>query len=136
MLADAIREVLPVLRAEAEAMMVDSCTVTRADGGTQMDPVTLEEVPTSTTVWSGKCRVQRSGALSPREASGAAGFEFGIDSILVQLPVSATGIKRGDVLTVTDANGDPDLLNVKATVQANMAKTHATKRTLVCEEVS
>ena len=136
MLADAIREVLPVLRAEAEAMMVDSCTVTRADGGTQMDPVTLEEVPTSTTVWSGKCRVQRSGALSPREASGAAGFEFGIDSLLIQLPLSATGIKRGDVLTVTAATGDPDLLNVKATVQANMAKTHATKRTLVCEEVS
>ena len=135
MLADAIREVLPVLRAEAEAMMVDSCTITRADGGTAMDPVTLEEVPTYAAVWSGKCRVQRSGALSPREQSGAAGFEFGIDSLLIQLPLSATGIKRGDVLTVTDATTDPDLLDVKATVQANMAKTHATKRTLVCEEV-
>jgi hypothetical protein len=41
-------------------------------------------------------------------------------------------------VTVTEvaANTDPDLLGLVATVQANLTKTHPTKRTLVCEVVS
>ena len=138
MLGDDIAAALPGLRAQAESMMTDAGLVKRGNGGTTMDPETLEEVPTFDTVWSGPCRVQRSGALSPREASGAAGFEFGIDSLIAQLPISATGIRRGDVFVVTavGAGSDPDLLDTAATVQGNLAKTHATKRTLVCEEVS
>jgi hypothetical protein len=125
-------------RIAAETLMRDTCAVTRATGATAIDPVTLAEVPVTEAVWSGACRIQRSGALSPREVSGAAGYEFGIDSVLAQLPIDATGIRRGDVLEVTAVGDvtDPDVLGIKATVQANLAKSHATKRTLICEEVS
>ncbi len=137
-LGDALTAALPELRQQAESLMVDSCTVTRATGATTLDPVTLAEVPVFAAVWSGACRIQRSGALSPREVSGAAGYEFGIDSVMAQLPIAATGIQRGDVLEVTAVGPvtDPDVLGMKATVQANLAKSHATKRTLICEEVS
>lgn len=136
MLADAIRAALPELRAEAERTMVDSCTIRRPNG-TTLDPETLEEVPAYLDVYAGPCRVQRSGALSPGEQAPG-GYEFGVDAVLSQLPLSATGILRGDVFTVTAVGdiSDPDLLDVVATVQANLTKTHATKRTLVCEQVA
>lgn len=138
MLGADIAAALPELRAHAESLMVDSATVRRIDpdNPTTTDPVTLEEVPNYVTVWSGPCRVQRSGALSQQETSPG-GYEFGVGSILAQLPLSATGIVRGDTLTVTAVGdiSDPDLVGVVTTVQANLTKTHATKRTLVCEEV-
>lgn len=136
MLGDDIAAALPLLRIEAERLMTDACRVKRKTGATP-GPL-LEEIPTYADVWSGPCRVQRSGALSPREASGAAGYEFGIDSLIAQLPIAAVGIRRGDVFEVTSVgpNSDPDLLDVEATVQGNLTKTHATKRTLVCEEVT
>jgi hypothetical protein len=121
-------------RAIAESLMVDTCTVTYIDG-TTWDENAGASVPNVVTVYSGKCRVQRSGAMSPREASTGTGYEVGIDAIVAQLPLSATGLRRGQTLTV-DTSQDPDLVGVKATVQANLAKTHATKRTLVCEEAT
>ena len=136
MIGDDLAAALPELRAQAESLMVDTCTVTFVDG-TTWDEDSGTSVPNVVTVYSGKCRVQRSGAMSPRESSTATGYEVGIDAIVAQLPLSATGLKRGHTLTV-DAVGsisDPDLVGVKATVQSNLAKTHATKRTLVCEEV-
>jgi hypothetical protein len=125
---------LPELRAQAESLMVDTCTVTYIDG-TTWDEDAGASVPNVVTVYSGKCRVQRSGAMSPREASTGTGYEVGIDAIVAQLPLSATGLKRGHTLTVNTSQ-DPDLVGVKATVQSNLAKTHATKRTLVCEEAT
>lgn len=124
-------------RAAAESMMVDACTVTYVDGST-WDEDAGASVPNVVTVYSGKCRVQRSGAMSPRESSTATGYEVGIDAIVAQLPLSALGIKRGHEFTVTAVGSisDPDLVGVKATVQSNLAKTHATKRTLVCEEAT
>jgi hypothetical protein len=123
-------------RVAAEALMVDTLTV-EAPNGTTLDPDTLEEVPAWTSVYEGPGRVQRPGALSPRE-DVAGGYEFGVKAILAQLPLTATGITAGARVTVTALGplSDPDLLGLVATVQANLTKTHATKRTLVCEEVS
>lgn len=135
-IADDIAAELPFLREQAESLMVDKVLIERQDGVTP-DPVTLEDVPVWVQVYAGKARVQRSGALSSRDdVSGD--VEFGIDSALVQVPLSAVGIERGDRVTVTalGAISDPDLLGLVATVQANLRKTHPTKRTLVCEEVS
>lgn len=132
-----IAAALPELRAQAESLMIDTLLVERATGETTMDPDSLEIVPVYAQVYSGKGRVQRPGALSPRE-DVAGGFEFGIRTILAQLPLSAAGITGGDRVTVTavGAVADPDLLGLVATVRANLTKTHPTKRTLVCEEVS
>lgn len=136
MLGDDIAAALPELRAHAESLMVDAVLVERPDG-TTLDPDSLEEVPEFTSVASSQARVQRPAALSPRE-SLSGGFEFGVNTVLVQLPLSVTGVSKGDRVTVTalGPTTDPDLLGMVATVRANLTKTHPTKRTLVCEEVS
>lgn len=137
MLGDDIAAELPYLRAEAESMMVDEVFVESLTGDTTTDPVTLEETPEWAEVYAGPGRIQRPGALSPRETV-AGGYEFDVRAILAQLPLSAVGIVAGDRVTVTGLGPetDPDLLGLVATVQANLTKTHPTKRTLVCQEVS
>ena len=137
-LGDDIAAALPDLRAHAESLMQDRVLVEHVTGTEpEPDPVTLETVYIYETVYEGKGRVQRSGQLSPHE-SVAGEVEFGVNALMVQLPLSALGIKKGHRVTVTavDPGSDPDLLGLVATVQANLTKTHATKRTLVCEEVS
>ena len=117
--------------------MVDRIVVD-VPSGTTIDPDTLAEVPTyGAPIYDGPGRIQRSSALSPHE-NVAGGYEFGVGTPVAQLPISAAGIPRGARVTVTAVGPgtDPDLLGLVATVQANLAKTHATKRTLVCEEVS
>lgn len=137
MLNDAVAAELPYLRREAESLMVDALLVEHPTGETTIDGDSLEEVPVYEDIYSGKGRVQRPGSLSPRE-DVAGGFEFGIRAIIAQLPLSATGIVQGDRVTVTAVGPltDPDLIGLVATVGANLTKTHPTKRTLVCEEVS
>lgn len=124
-------------RAAAESLMVDTLLVEVKTGGMTTDPVTLAEVPVWAQVYAGPGRIQRPGSLSPREQV-AGGFEFDVRALLAQLPLSATGISQGMRVTVTAIGPltDPDLLDVVASVQANLSKTHATKRTLVCEEVA
>ena len=136
-LGDDIAAVLPELRAQAESMMRDTVRVERDTGTTEPDPVTLEEAPVFALVHEGRGRVQRSGQVAPSEQV-AGEVEFGIGTPLVQLPLSVVGVKRGDRVTVTavDAQSDPDLLGLTATVMANLTKSHPTKRTLVCEEVT
>lgn len=138
MLGDAITAALPEMRAHAESLMVDTLVVDVPTGGTTIDPDSLEEVPEyGAPIYNGPGRIQRSGAMSPRD-SVAGGFEFGVGTPIAQLPLSATGIPKGARVTVAaiGATTDPDLDGLVATVQANLTKTHPTKRTLVCEEVS
>lgn len=137
MIGDDLAAALPELRAQAESMMRDTVKVERDTGEVDTDPDTLEETPIFATVHEGPGRVQRSGQLSPRETV-AGEVEFGVNALMVQLPLSAMGIRKGDRVTVTaiGAVSDPDLLGLVATVQATLTKSHATKRTLVCEEVS
>lgn len=137
MLGDSIAAALPELRAHAESLMVDTVLIEADTGDVTSDPVTLEDVPVYAEVYAGMGRIQRTGALSSRD-DVTGDFEFGVDAVLVQVPLSATGVKRGHRVTVTalGPQSDPDLLGLVATVQANLTKTHPTKRTLVCEEVS
>lgn len=133
-LADDVAAEMPFLREQAESLMVDTVLVQLATGETTIDPVTLAEVPAFTDVYAGPARIQRPGSLSPRDDVAGA-FEFNIEAILAQLPLSATGIRYGMRLTVTSVGplSDPDLVGLVATVRANLTKTHPSKRTLVCE---
>lgn len=132
-----IAAALPELRAQAESMMRDTVKVERDTGATTKDPVTLEEVPVWATVHEGPARIQRTGQVSPREQV-VGEVEFGINAVIVQMPLAAVGIEKGHRVTVTalGPESDPDLLGLAATVMANLTKSHPTKRTLVCEEVS
>lgn len=138
MIGEDVARVLPELRAHAESLMTDTLAVDVPTGEFTPDPVTLEEVPEyGDPIYSGPGRIQRPGSLAPRD-DVVGGFEFGVKAVLAQLPLSATGIPKGARVRVlaVGATTDPDLLNLTATVQANLTKTHPTKRTLVCEEVS
>lgn len=137
MLGHDVAAALPELRAHAESLMVDTLLIEGPTGNKTLDPVTLAEVDEFAEVYSGPGRIQRPGSLSPRDGV-VGGVEFGLQAILAQLPLSATGIGRGMRVTVTAIGDgtDPDLLGLVATVQANLTKTHPTKRTLVCEQVT
>lgn len=137
MLSSDVNWALPGLRAHAESLMVDTVLIQSGSGEPTIDPETLEEVEVFSDVYEGRARVQRPGSLSPRD-DVVGGVEFDIQAVLVQLPLSVTGIEGGMRVTVIEvaASTDPDLLGLVATVQANLTKTHPTKRTLVCEVVS
>ena len=113
-------------RRAAEALMVDTILIERANG-TTIDPDTLAEVPAWATVYEGKGRIQRAGSQPTDSVTG--GAEFGVGDFLTQLPVTVTDPRRGDRVTVAARS-------IVGTVKGARDKTHATKRTLVCEEVS
>ena len=144
MLHDDIAAALPELRAHALSLMVDSCTITRRrldeDGEPvrEMDPVTLELTDVWDEVYAGRCRVQRPGTSVGSAEPVVGEREFGVNALTAQLPLTSLGVKRGDRVEVTAIGPltDPDLLGAVATVKVNLTKTHATKRTLVCEEVT
>lgn len=144
MIHDAIAAALPELRAHAESLMVDSCTITRRrldeDGEPvrEMDPVTLELTDVRDEVYAGRCRVQRPGAVMVGREPVVGGVEYGVETIHVQVPLTVLGVKADDRVTITavGAISDPDSLGMVLSVRVNQHKTHATKRTLVCEEVT
>ena len=115
--------------------MDDEVTFTRKTS--TMDPVTLEMVDVVTVVATSKARVQRYQGGEKRNPDGG-GFEFGINTLILQVPLSMTATERGDTVTMTaiGASTDPNLLGVVATVKSDLTKTHPSKRTLVCEEVT
>lgn len=143
MIGHDIAAALPELREHAHSLMIDSCRIDRkrldenGDPVREMDPVTLEYADVWDEVHAGKCRVQRFRGQGLADVV-VGGYEFGKTSLMIQLPVSVVGIRRQDRVTVTnlDPLSDPALAGVVAAVQDDLTKTHAVKRTLMCEEVS
>lgn len=144
MIHDDIAAALPELRAHAESLMVDSCTITsrRLDESgepvREMDPVTLELTDVWDEVYAGRCRVQRPGAVMVGREPVVGGVEFNVETVHVQVPLAALGVKADDrvAITAVGAISDPDSAGMVLSVRVNQHKTHATKRTLVCEEVT
>lgn len=144
MIYDDIAAALPELRAHALSLMIDSCTITRRrldeDGEPvrEMDPETLELTDVWDEVYAGRCRVQRPGAVMVGREPVVGGVEYDVEVIHVQVPIAALGVKTDDRVTITalGATSDPENLGLVASVRTNQHKTHATKRTLVCEEVT
>ena len=135
-LADAIAATLPELRAHAESMMVDTCTVTRASTGA---PVVDNNNGTVTpaapaTIYAGPCRVQLPDAVEKAEAGGDA---LSVQAAIISLPIAGSeSVAVGDVVTVTSATFDADLAEVDYVVRGLHRKSHATARRLRCEEAN
>lgn len=144
MIHDDIAAALPELRAHAESLMVDSCTVTRrrldesGEPVREMDPVTLELTDVWDEVYAGRCRVQRPGAVMVGREPVVGGVEYNVETVHVQVPLTVLGVKADDrvAITAVGAISDPDSAGMVLSVRVNQHKTHATKRTLVCEEVT
>lgn len=131
-------------RREALRLMVDSCAITRRRIGEdglpvrEMDPVTLELTDVWDEVYAGRCRVQRPGAVMVGREPVVGGVEYSVETVHVQVPMTVLGVKADDrvTITATGAISDPDSVGMVLSVRVNQHKTHATKRTLVCEEVT
>lgn len=97
-LVDDILRALPVFRAEAESLMLDTCTITRP--GT---PVTNQDTGdvtnTPTTVYEGKCKVQSKDSATSNPEAGEATFT--VVSRQVHIPANSADVQDGDVVTIT-----------------------------------
>lgn len=112
-------------RAAAEAGMVDTCTVSRVTGETT-DENTGAVTPTRSTLYTGACRVQqRTASSSPAEAGESYALMLALE---VQLPMSVTGIKTEDEITITASVHDADLVGRVFLVRSLAHKSHATAR--------
>lgn len=95
LVGDAIAAALPELRAQAESLMRDTCSVSRVTGAAIVDE---REVPATAAVYAGRCKVQE---LANVETSpDVAGATVTVLRYRLDLPVSAGPFKVGDIATV------------------------------------
>lgn len=126
-------------RRRAESLMVDACTVEHATGQTldedPASPTYGQYVTTYETVYQGRCKVQMNSGVPSTPRAG--GQEFTIQRTEVHLPVvGSEGVRPDHRVTVTAATLDAGLVGRVYTVASIPAKSFATARRLVCEEVT
>lgn len=122
-------------RARAEALMVDTCTIERPTGTKIRDENTGGFTRVMQPLYTGqRCRVQSRGYWGQRTDVGQA--DLILLQLEIQLPVSVTGLRVHDVITVTASVNDPDLVGRKFRLKDEMHKSHATSRRVMCTEIT
>jgi len=110
-------------RTAAEALMVDTCTITRVVS-VATDADTGVVTPTYSTVYTGKCRLKLPVAVArPITVGGAQ--EFSQHPIL-SLPATTTGVQVDDILTITASLLMPSLVGRVFHVRAVPGQSHMT----------
>lgn len=124
-------------RAQAESLMTDACTITRAGAGEPVfDPETGGYTdPPAVTVYEGKCRVQMRGAAAVQNAQ-LGGEDVTFYDVEVSLPITVTDVEVGDLVTMTAAAFDDGLAGTSYRVHGLHAKSQATARRLLCERAA
>lgn len=114
--------------------MVDSCRISRTSGAPgPLDPATGLGAPAPTaTVYEGKCRVQTYEAQESRPESGD--HVYGVQRYSVHIPVGPV-VRVDDLVTVTSATLDPDLIGRRYKVVGLLHKSYATANRLLVEEI-
>lgn len=123
-------------RARAEELMTDTVTVTRVTGPPgPVDPDTGEREPApTTTVYTGPGKVQ---TYEPHESARKSGEHIYIEQRYhLHLPISATEADVGDSVTVTSSATDAQLVGREYRVAGEHAKTWATARRLLLDEIT
>lgn len=122
-------------RTAAESLMVDTCLIEHRTGTSALDETTGRYTDTWTTVYSGKCRIQARDVIrTPTAESGERLVTLKV--LTCSVPMSVTGVKVDDRVTVTASALDPDLTNRAFRVADLFHKTHATARRLAIEEIT
>lgn len=112
--------------------MVDACTVKRASGSSFNESTGRDEA-SFTTVYAGVCKVQsRDLVSSDSEVGGRSQVATRLE---VHLPVSAAEAVHDDLLTITAAVYDSQLVGRVFRVVAPVGKSFATARRLEVVEV-
>lgn len=121
-------------QAAAESLMVDTCVIRRKTGRSN-DPDTGKATDTyGSPIYSGKCKLQMRDAQPLTAEAGNRSLALSRQEL--HLPVSATGVRVDDVVTVTVVGpmSDPDNLGRKFRVRGEMTKSMPTARRLAVEE--
>lgn len=120
-------------RRAAERLMVETCTIGRQSGLTT-DQTTGKVTPAYEQVYSGPCKVQ---TFTNREIFKDGGeHQFIVQRYELEIPFSATGVRTGDVATITSSQLDPDMPGRQYRVAALLNKSFATARRLSVEELT
>lgn len=131
MIADAVVPALAGFRAQAESLMVDTCTITRP-GEPTTDPDTGEVVTPAPVVYAGRCKVQ-AGAVQERTDDVGQSVQT-TQRYAVHVPVGAYEPAVGDVVTITIATQDANLVGRRHRVTALLHKSLATAYRLAVDE--
>lgn len=120
-------------RAMAEALMRDACAVTRPDDAKEVtDPHTGEVTFGGAEVYAGKCKIQ-SGQV--QEATpDTAGRVVTVQRYQLHLPIAAGPVAVGDLVRITAAARDGQLVGRTYRITATHHKSMATaQRTEILE---
>jgi len=118
-------------RADAESLMLDSCTI-GVLGATVTDPNTGTTTTPVTPLYTGRCKVQ---GLDPQESNPeAGGATLTVQRYRVDIPVGSYAPEVGHVVEITAAALDANLMGRKYRVVALLHKTLATAYRLAVEE--
>jgi hypothetical protein len=123
-------------RAQAEALMVDICTIhVPATGDGVFDDATgTVDAPPPVQVYAGVCRVQSRDVQPGTPYAGET--EYTTVTYVISVPVlSVTDVGVGALITVTFSALDPGLVGRSFTITGLVAKSFLTARRFVCEEV-
>lgn len=113
--------------------MIDACLIEREASST-VDSVGAS-VRTYSTVYTGKCRFRQMAGIARPQNPGEA-HELIVRREL-QLPVSASGtVRAADIVTVTSAVNDPDLVGRTFVIWVEAAASEQTARRLGIDEAT
>lgn len=116
----------------AETLMIDQFTVTHPTGHVTVDGNGITTAETI-VVYQGKGKLQTSGGIASNKvtATGDTTNAGGIVpewALYLHLPITATGIREGDMAECTNA-ADPDLIGRRyRLINLQSEKTHATAK--------
>ena len=114
-----------------ESAMNCAITITRITGTGAWDPMTGTVSSTTTTVLTTKARIQPLRSSVPKEVPGNDTFT---QVMLASYPVEHTAeIRVGDIVKVTSAPRNPDLLRRPFKVKEYMDSGNILERTIQCE---
>jgi hypothetical protein len=120
-------------RAAAEALMVDTCVISRrGTTGAFNETTGAYDVGASTEIYAGPCRVK------PRDNADRV-VQYGEQAVsfwpyIVSVPMSVTNVGLNDIVTITASELDPALFGLSLRVREVLVGTHLTARRLSCEE--
>jgi hypothetical protein len=119
----------------ADDLMVDACTIVRTTGPGVQSEATGRISPTVVQVYAGRCQVRVPPFITPAEPESG-GRSATLQTLVVKVPVTVEGIAVGDVVTVTAAAHDPELIGRPFRVEGIHHKTFATARKLAAVETT
>lgn len=112
--------------------LIDACTIRRQTGATE-SLITGTSTPAYATIYAGPCKVQGAAAASSTDVAEA---HLALDSPILHVPITVTGVQEGDLVTITASANDPELPGRFFRIQGPHHKSNATARRFQCTEVT